>query len=329
MKIVMIGNTGVGKTTYMASLYGILQQQLGGFSLQAINQQDHRLWLDLATDIAKSRYPEKTSQRAEYDFLLQHKGKDIFAFRWSDYRGGAIREASSSEQSQGLINDLREADGVIMFCDIEAKHNKQSEIRRMTVLLTQAMEKLEKPLCLSIVFSKADQITHFGENLIRPFEQLITIINASEWVIGSFIPVACGQYFMNVSLPLLFALYGGAYVQAQFTAYAAQETYNQALERYKQSQTFGGGLQWLKNKWNAEMTQEEIAIQEYNQAVELAQKYEYIKEPVIALNNYIQRIPFIESGTNLTNYASACANLKFYEKLSLSRMGNRDPFDLF
>ena len=81
MKIVMIGNTGVGKTTYMASLYGILQQQLGGFSLQAVNQQDHRLWLDLATDIAKSRYPEKTSQRAEYDFLLQHKGKDIFAFR--------------------------------------------------------------------------------------------------------------------------------------------------------------------------------------------------------------------------------------------------------
>jgi energy-coupling factor transporter ATP-binding protein EcfA2 len=329
MKIVMIGNTGVGKTTYMASLYGILQQKIGGFSLQAVNQQDHHNWLDLAKDIPRSRYPSKTSQRGEYDFLLQHQGKEIFTFRWADYRGGAIKEESSSQQAQSLIKDLREADGILMFCDSEAmtKKNIKAEIRRMTVLLTQALQDIEKPICLSIILSKADSIIRFDEQLITPFEQLITIINASEWAMGAFIPVACSHYFMNVSLPLLFALYGGAYVQAAVTAHIAEQSYNQAVARYKQSQTFGGGLQWIADKWNGEKTQEEIAIEEYNRSMELAQKYEYIKDPVLALNQYIQHIPTIESSKNIKDYTNACANLKMYEKLS--GLGNKDPFAAF
>jgi GTPase SAR1 family protein len=51
MKIVMIGNTNVGKTTYMASLYGIMQQQIEGFSLKAVNGNDRSRLHELAQAI--------------------------------------------------------------------------------------------------------------------------------------------------------------------------------------------------------------------------------------------------------------------------------------
>lgn len=75
MKIVMIGNTNVGKTTYMASLYGIMQQQVEGFSLKAVNTNDHARLYELAQAIAHDHYPSATDQRGEYDFFYSIKVK--------------------------------------------------------------------------------------------------------------------------------------------------------------------------------------------------------------------------------------------------------------
>ncbi len=80
MRIVEIGHTGVGKTTYMATLYGIQQEGIEGFSLKAQNSSDHERLIELAKNISQGIYPSATDQRREYNFYLQYENKNIFSF---------------------------------------------------------------------------------------------------------------------------------------------------------------------------------------------------------------------------------------------------------
>ena len=333
MKIVMIGNTNVGKTTYMASLYGIMQQQIEGFSLKAVNGNDRSRLHELAQAISQGHYPSSTAQRGEYDFFLQYQNKDTFAFRWADYRGGAIRETQSSDEANLLIKDLREADGIMMFCDCDALirgDTRANEIRRMTILVTQALKDIEKPISLAIILSKADKISHFQEKLISPFQGLIGVINASKWVIGAFIPIACGNQFMNVPIPLLFTLYAAVYVQAFTAQKAAEESYNRAIAWQEKSQGLTGFFRWAGDTWSGNPTDEQLAQKELAASVEHYQKFEFIKDPVLALSNYLENIPWIQEDKTLLAYSQSCAKLKFYHHFSgeLNRKG-RDPFELF
>ena len=47
MRIVMIGHSNVGKTTYMASMYGAMQVGVDGFTLRAARTDDHERFVAL------------------------------------------------------------------------------------------------------------------------------------------------------------------------------------------------------------------------------------------------------------------------------------------
>ena len=161
MKIVELGYTGVGKTTYMASMYGTLQNNPRGFSLQVIGREEHKRLLELFKAIKKGVYPGATPQRSEYKFCLRHNGINIFYLYWADYRGKAIRETSDSNEAQKLHQDIYSADGIIIFfdCDALAKGDmKANEIRRITILISNAFQNLREPISLAIVLTKADLV---------------------------------------------------------------------------------------------------------------------------------------------------------------------------
>ena len=141
MKIVMVGHNNVGKTTYMASLYCVMQQSINDFCLKAVDSEDRQALLKLADDIQKGKYPLPTDQRSEYKFNLRYQGKDVFPFTWADYRGGAIIQKQDSEQAQLLLEDLKKTDGIMMFCDADALARgniRSNQLGRMTTLISQA-----------------------------------------------------------------------------------------------------------------------------------------------------------------------------------------------
>ena len=211
-KIVMLGFTGVGKTTYMGTLYGALQRQTQGFTLKATDSEDRKRLLELADDVLLGKYPPPTSQRSEYEFQLMHEGKEVISFIWSDYRGGALRETQDSDQARFLVQDLRRADGIMIFCDFDAlssKNTRKNQLGRMVALVSNALQKLEKSLSLAIVLTKCDLVDNFSAEMLEPFGGLVSAIEANESIQGAFIPVACGRKMVNVPIPLLFALHAG------------------------------------------------------------------------------------------------------------------------
>ncbi|CAD5990465.1 hypothetical protein PCC9214_05803 [Planktothrix tepida] len=291
MKIVELGHTGVGKTTYMASMYGALQKGIEGFTLRASDKSDHTRLLELAKSIQRGKYPSPTDQRSEYNFYLQYQGKDVFHFNWADYRGGALREKQDSEQTQLLIRDLREADGIMMFCDCQALargDSRTNQIGRIASFINNAINQgLDHPISLAIVLTKADLVEDIDESILSPLKGLIESIKVSELVQGAILPVACGIEPTNVEVPVLFALHVGVYLKAVYLAKEIED--HQKMAEYYEEQTkgIGGFLKELWDEFQGNITYRDLARSRMEKAIEKYKQYEIIIEPTQALSKYI------------------------------------------
>lgn len=338
MKIVMLGHTGVGKTSYMASLYEEMQQRVEGFHLKAGNPQDHPRLIELSKMIRSGTYPSATSHRDEYKFLLRYQGKDVLEFVWADYKGGAITEKKqSSEQAALLEKDLKEADGIMMFCDCDAlaRDNARGlQIGRMTAMVGRAIQDLDHPFALSIILTKTDLISRFEEPLIKPFSGLMGAINASEWVWGAFIPIACGIQSVNVPMPLLFTLHASVILQAAVAAKQTEQYYKLSMEWKERSQGLSGFIRMAGAVWNGNPTDYQLATCAMQKAAEAYQQYEAIKEPAETLVKYVGKLPAIRTEKHIGTYLDELSRIK--SGISVNKASTNsfyktssDPFDAF
>jgi hypothetical protein len=172
-KILMLGHSGVGKTTYMASMYGTLQRHVNGFTLRADTRQDHRQLMRICGGIQRGNWPAPTDRRQQYRFFLRYDREPIIPFLWTDYRGGALSERADSPGAHLLVNDLKEADAIIMYCDAPTilADRRCREIGRMTQLVTRAVRSKDVNIPLAIVYTKCDlvdQSERTQEKLIAP-----------------------------------------------------------------------------------------------------------------------------------------------------------------
>lgn len=313
MKIVELGHSGVGKTTYMASMYGALQNRINGFSLKARDSGDHARLLALSTAIKTNKYPAATEQRSEYDFDLQYQGNNALRFCYADYRGKAIRESSDSDEARFLQRDLSEADGIMLFCDCQALvrgDSRTNEIRRMTALVSNALKGLNHPISLAIVLTKVDLVEEFPENLLASFQNLITAIEASNSVKGALIPVACGSEPINVEMPLLFALQTGVASEVNALNELIEEYTSSAKYWKKRSQGIGGVVRWGWDSLVGNPTDAQKAQWEMENAQEKRKELQPIIQPANALSQYVQQLPLIKAGTTTKQYVKKLASIK-------------------
>lgn len=212
MNILMLGHSSVGKTTYMASMYGLMQAGVERFSLTSKYIRDHDDLVSLARDIQRDTYPPPTAVKSSYEFWLKYDGQRFFPFTWSDYRGGALIEHSSGDDARQLVRDLSKCDGILVFCDSEQAASRRGagrDIRRMTSLIGEALSQVKRPIPIGIVFTKSDLVKEIDEHLWASVEGLCQVVDASENLARVVIPVACGSRPKNIELPLLFLLYCG------------------------------------------------------------------------------------------------------------------------
>lgn len=208
--IAMLGHTRAGKTTYMASMYGALQEPVSGFTLRAPATTEHDRLIESAKHIQKGSYPPPSDQRERYDFQLRHHGRVVCDFTWIDHRGGAIHERSnSSAQAAQLLRDLSGVDAILVFCDSAALANGEDEtigLDRLCNLVARSVSLAETPKSVVLLLSKADLIYGFDAEMLDPFSGLFASIGTSNKVDGAIAPVACGFTPRNVEKPIFYAL---------------------------------------------------------------------------------------------------------------------------
>jgi len=306
MKIVMLGPTGVGKTTYMASVYGELQREVKGFTLRATDREERKNLLELADKVLLGQYPAATNQRSEYKFELRYQGKAVLPITWADYRGGALLETQNSQQARSLAGDLEDADGLMIFCDCQVlaqNANRQKHLARMVRLVSQAVQKLDKPLSLSVILTKSDTITQFSLEMLNPFQGLISAIEASDYIDGALIPIACGKRIVNVHLPLLFTLHSEAKTQLRTNKYRDFCSSSSRAEEYeKLSRGIVGFGRWISDKVRGDMTDREYAERCRKYARDHKQAFDNNLEVIESLDLVVDGLPKVCGGMTLEEY---------------------------
>ncbi len=210
MRTVMLGFTGAGKTTYMASLYGAFSKANGNrLLLRTVDEKAGKHLNELANAIASGRYPDFTNQRSEYLFHLQ-SGHHAVEFSWSDYRGGAIAGSQNERDVAALLHEVSSADGIMIFADAQELSSPLAhkvKLGMLVQLLGRAVEATTRKLAVSVLLTKFDAVRSPSAQMLRPLEGFIGAVEASSKIDAALIPVACGRAPLNVTQPLFFSLH--------------------------------------------------------------------------------------------------------------------------
>lgn len=212
MRVVMLGHSNAGKTTYMSSMYEIGKAGLKGFRIRTKEPTQEPELLRRAGDITRGSYPPPSAQRTSYDFVLSYRFKDFHDFTWSDYRGGALLDRSSDAEAEAVLSDLHSADGIVVFADAQALADGPAgarAMRRLSVLLQGAIASRTTPVPLIVAYTKADLVSEdprVWERIRTPLAAVMDAAHASDGVLATDVAVACGPSARNVEVPLLWCL---------------------------------------------------------------------------------------------------------------------------
>ncbi len=290
MNIVMLGHSGVGKTTYMASMYGTLQSPINGFSLKTEHSSDHDRLVKNFSSIKRGYYPDATAIRSEYRFYLYHHGNNVFPFRWVDYRGGDVYERSDNEQAKMLHQDLLNANGVIVFVDcptLASGNIRKSGIQRLINLLSVTLKEISHSIPVAIVLTKVDMVSDLGEREVNVLNPLLESMRASENIAGTIIPIACGTEMTNVETPLLFNLFIGIRLEVARLAELVNEHIREAEYYRSRSNPFT----WIDRKLSGLRTYGELADDKIYNARSKYYALQKLEPSAEALGKYLEGCP--------------------------------------
>jgi GTPase SAR1 family protein len=268
MQIVMLGHTNAGKTSYMSAMYRTMALEgIGGFRVRAGNERAHQQLLAAGTGLLRGNYPAPSDRRHEYSLTLRHSASALLDFTWKDYRGGALRDRSTVDDTRQLLADLTNADAIVLFLDSVDLQNSASarmKIRNLTTVVFQALENRTGTTPIVITLTKSDLIDESRiDQMLSPFDSFIQAIRTQENVIGTLVPVACGLEPSNVVLPVLFCLYFGV-------RHNAEVTYANLVAAHGQAQSYAARdtayNRWIDGKLLGNKTNREYALEAFFRA---------------------------------------------------------------
>ncbi|MBQ9798755.1 MAG: hypothetical protein IJO40_02310 [Thermoguttaceae bacterium] len=164
MKVLMLGDAQVGKTTYMASMYGFMADD-NGFNIAATRDEDRSALDRLARRVRCGEYPARSEFRSEYNFEFRYtqdgERYSLFNFDWLDYRGGALGQRTDDPVAADLQRYLNEAQALIVFWDGSRFAASDSQIHRQWLRIKQLTlayvdrANENNPLALTFLLTKS------------------------------------------------------------------------------------------------------------------------------------------------------------------------------
>jgi hypothetical protein len=290
MKILMIGNKESGKTTYMASAFGLLEQGQSGFFINS-DSGSTQWFKALFQSIKNGMYPALSDKRSKYAFELYHYQKKVLEFEWIDYYGGIVTEMNAEQ----LVKDIDTSDGIILFLEAAAlleRNTSVTQLRRILALITYKLTQQTRLYTVIIVITKYDKILS-GVSLSQiqePLQGFLSSVGNNENIYTRVIPVSCTKEgFFNVELPLLDMLDSGLKTSYLNVAEEVMKYSEQA--KYYADRI--GVMDWIVSKVIGADTNREMAEGFLQKATSKLELFESLEVPMTNLSNYVSNYQIV------------------------------------
>lgn len=197
MKIIMLGDSSVGKTTVLMTSYGFVNRKkpIKGLQFRCSSSQTHELLINSYKRFCtKGEYPESTSRMDTYSFDVSLFNKQNVNLDLVDIRGESIHDYGDST----LIDEISQADGVILFfagTEILGESEEEEHIFDLYSILNTSLTTDDKPKFVMAVVTKMDILFPISsenqEKLKDFFAPLQTMAEKNDRLTFRMIPVAC------------------------------------------------------------------------------------------------------------------------------------------
>jgi hypothetical protein len=172
-KVTMLGDSGVGKTVFMSSMYAKLRDGENGISIRALsNEVDRELDIYVTSLFTYSTWPPGSEGKIKtYDFELLLRGRPIARIDWVDYRGGVLTDSgqdqSRKEEVASLVKRLQESHSILWMVDLSRLAGKPihtmaarliTRVQRMAQLTRQAAAGENCLRSVLFVRTKSDEV---------------------------------------------------------------------------------------------------------------------------------------------------------------------------
>lgn len=216
MKIVMVGDSAVGKTTFMMSTYGLMYEgEIKGFRVRCKDKRAHNK-LENAYQAFRTKgvYPPATVQmhEYEYDFFCDVRDK-VMSFNLTDIRGESIHDYDVDE----LDKKLRDADVMMLFLngyDIIQGVDVSEQIDDIYILLNNSFSCGDKSKLIMVVFTQMDRVddngTNYIDRLLETVKEIKTISDNNPNIRYQPVPTACSlDCMMNLDFTMITMMFFG------------------------------------------------------------------------------------------------------------------------
>jgi len=164
MRITMIGDSAVGKTTFMMSTYGLMREgEIEGFQVRCKSEYADKKLIRAYRDFRTAGiYPPATVAMSSYNYDFYSDKEWVINFTLTDIRGEDIHSYDINE----LAKSLRESDAVMLFLngyDILNGVDVEDQLDDIRILLHNCLNTDTDPKMLMVVFTQMDRVKNFSD----------------------------------------------------------------------------------------------------------------------------------------------------------------------
>lgn len=197
----MVGDSAVGKTTFMTATYGLMHDgKIDGFRVRCTKDDMHEKLLGAYRDfIEKGEYPPITAHASEYEYDFFCGSEKVMTFSLRDIRGESIRDYDLTD----LREALRTADVMMLFLngyEIINGADPADQLRDLYKILNSCFTSGTRRRMILVAFTQMDRVEDADEEkvmrLLKAVSYIEEISKRNEHISYQPVPIACAPNCM-------------------------------------------------------------------------------------------------------------------------------------
>lgn len=250
MKILTIGLSGVGKTSFLSCMYGHFQESRYGITLCKAGD---KALLQNFEKIQKNRYPERTVKRSEHRMEICSKYCEPCSVIFVDYAGNIFdeREKCGKSEIEMFHRDCMDFDGIICFIEQKNFDLCNMSFSRTIQILSQIVSAGRKRnVPIEFIVTKCDRTRIAISDLKRMLHSLLNMSEINPALYFAVFQVSCSPNCSELLEPPVFFLFLFVYSKGRSNFKKLWMKQDPMLRFTKEFLCLCGSLFMLDSRWN-------------------------------------------------------------------------------